>query len=161
MPPPSSREEYQFDCIHTPPESQSRIYFNKWDSISAGNEVKFLGFEHNETPTPRPYPRSLVPISSCPQTTYNEPWFYSFCSMKDIIEITLCVDKTACHKPIIGMLLHYSDEHRACVGQFRLDWVLRPIVVNQARKLHIGIKRTKKGFPYVAYIDVRLPADRN
>ena len=81
--------------------------------------------------------------------------------MKDIIEITLCVDKTACHKPIIGMLLHYSDEHRACVGQFRLDWVLRPIVVNQARKLHIGIKRTKKGFPYVAYIDVRLPADRN
>jgi len=161
MPPPSSKEDYQFDRIHTPPKSQSRIYFNEWDSVSTGNQVKFLGFERTELPTPQPYPRSLVPISSCPQTTYNELWFYSFCSMEDVIRITLCVDKTVCHRPIIGMLLHYSDKHRACVGQFRLDWVLRPIEVNQAEKLHISIKRTKKGFPYVAYINVRSPIDRS
>ncbi len=161
MPPPSSSAEYHIDQIYSPSETPSRIYFNEWDSILAGNEIKFLGFERTQPPIPRPYPKSLTPISSCPQTTYNEPWFYSFCSMEDVIEITLCIDKTACHRPIIGMLLRYRNEHRACVGQFRLDWVRKPIEVNQAEKLHIGIQKTKKGYPYVADINVHSPADRS
>ncbi|CZT43169.1 uncharacterized protein RSE6_03163 [Rhynchosporium secalis] len=158
-PPPSSNADYQFDRIYTPPRNSSRIYFNEWDSISTGNEIKFLGFEHTEKPVSRAYPKSLIPISLGFQTTYNEPWFYSFCSMKDVMKITLCIDKTAGHKPIIGMLLNYSNKHCACVGQYRLDWVLKPFEVNQARKLHIGIKRTTKGFPYVADISMHAPID--
>ncbi len=161
MPPPSSKEDYQLDCVHTPPKRQSRIYFNEWDSVSTTNQIKFKGLESTELARPQSYPRSLIPISACPQTTYNELWFYSFSSMECVMEITLCVDKTVCHRPIVGMLLRYSDKHQACVGQFRLDWALRPIGVNQARKLHIGIKETKKGFPYVAYIDVYSPANRS
>ncbi len=161
MPPPSSKEDYQLDRIYTPPKNRSRIYFNEWDSIPAANQVKFLAFERTEPATPQRYPRSLVPVSLCPQTTYNELWFYSFCSMEGVTEITLCVDKTVCHRPIIGMLLCYNDQHRACLGQFRLDWALRPISVNRAGKLYIGIKEKKKGFPFVAYIDVCSPVDRS
>ncbi|CAD6456659.1 127314ca-dd94-4fbc-9c12-f5e5b2e313b3 [Sclerotinia trifoliorum] len=53
-PPPSSNADYQFDRIYTPPQTPSRIYFNEWDSISAEYEIKFLGFEHTETPISRP-----------------------------------------------------------------------------------------------------------
>ena len=109
---------------------------------------------------PQPYPKSLVPISSCPQTTYNELWFYSYCSMEDVVEINLCVDKTASHRPIVGMLLRYSNMHRACVGQFRLDWAHRPLQVNQAGRLHIGMKKTGKGHSYIADININSPTDR-
>lgn len=161
QPPPTSNTDYQFDCIHTPPETPSRIYFNEWDSISTGNEIKFLGFEHTDTPKSRPCPKSLLPISLGPQTTYNEPWFYSFCSMKDVIKVTLCINPTALHKPIIGMLVNYSNKHQACVGQFRFDWVLKPIEVTQTSKMRIGIKRTIKGFPYVADINMHASVDCN
>jgi hypothetical protein len=45
----------------------------------------------------------------------------------DVMKITLCIDKTARHKPIIGMLLNYRDNHRACMGQSRLTGCLNPL----------------------------------
>jgi hypothetical protein len=159
MPPPSSDIDYQFDRIYTPPATPSRIYFNEWDSMSTRRYIQYLGVD-TQTPISRPYPKSLVPLSSCLDVTSIEAWYYSFCSMEDVIQITLCIDKTASHKPIVGMLLNYRDKHRACVGQFRYDWLLKTIEVAQATEMHIGIRRTTENrFPYVADINMHGPVD--
>ncbi|KAI1500052.1 hypothetical protein F5X99DRAFT_430004 [Biscogniauxia marginata] len=155
------REGVQFDRVYSPPETPTRIFFNTWDSLQDEKEIKFLAYSNPEPPAPRPLPISAIPIWPVQNTRYNELWYYSSCAMRGITEITLCVNRNLPHKPITGMLLRYEDGHKACVGQMRLDWTLRPIVVGQAGKLRIGSLRTEKRFLYVAIISVRERVDRD
>ncbi|KND86482.1 hypothetical protein TOPH_08886 [Tolypocladium ophioglossoides CBS 100239] len=65
---------------------------------------------------------------------------------------------TAPHRPVMGMLLYYADGHRECVGQFRLDCVVEPIMIGDTDKLYICGKRTKECWGYVADVTSRAPA---
>jgi hypothetical protein len=81
--------------------------------------------------------------------------------MKDVAEITLCTDISLHHKPIIGMQLRYTDDHRACLGQFRFDMDLETIQLKRGIGLYIGGQRTRKSFLYVAKVVVYPPSDRS
>jgi hypothetical protein len=81
--------------------------------------------------------------------------------MKEAIEVTLCRDVSLGYRPIVGTLVQYMDGHRACLGQFSLDWTLETIQVERGRGLHIGSGRSKKQFAYVADVMVDPPSDRD
>ncbi|RFU24523.1 hypothetical protein B7463_g11814, partial [Scytalidium lignicola] len=72
-----SSEHIQFDPIYTPPNNPSRLYFNKWDSISRGYEIKFIGFDPTKPTTSHTHPNFLTPISPNPMRQYNIPWHAS------------------------------------------------------------------------------------
>lgn len=103
------------------------------------------------------YPPCLTPSSPPPYTQYNEVWYYTNCRLEDVVGITCCIDQAASHKPIIGMLLRYSDDRRACVGQYRLDWALDTFSVDRSCTLSIGLGRTKRRFQYVAELGLQRP----
>ncbi len=49
---------------------------------------------------------------------------YSSCSLENVASIRLCMDATAPHRPVVGMLVSYADGRLdACVGEWRFDWV--------------------------------------
>lgn len=73
--------------------------------------------------------------------------------MQGITEIICCVDRMAGHRPVVGMLIRYGDGHRACLGQYRLDWAASPMEAEASTPLRIGIAKTTAGFPYVARVD--------
>lgn len=81
--------------------------------------------------------------------------------MEDVIEITLCVNNTVCHRPITGMLLRYNDRRRASVGKIRFDWELQRVVVNQTKNLLIGCNMDERGDEYVADMNIVPPTDRS
>lgn len=143
--------------IFAPQPTGSRVWFNAWDSVP-GRELRYLAFDKSHPPVKRPYPRSLMPNIPFPGTMSNEPWLFSCCSTKGVVEVTVCQDVSLGHRPIIGMQLRYTSGHRACVGQFRFDMVLRTIQVG-AGVLYIGSRRTKQRFLYVANVTVAPPAD--
>ncbi len=150
----------EFACIHTPPRRESRVYFNTCDSLP-DKEIKYLAFEDISHPAVRPYPESLVPASPFSGTQYNEPWFFSSCSLKGVIEITLCRSSSLSYTPISGMLVQYTDGHRACLGQLRFDWALETVHMEQNTGLYIGSGRTRKRFAYVAEVTAHPPSDRS
>lgn len=144
--------------IHTPSRTQSRVWFNAWDSIPE-KEVEYLAFDRSCLPIKQPYPSSLMPTTPFSGTQSNEPWLFSFCSMKDVSEIIICRDVSIGHRPIIGMQLRYAGGHRDCVGQFRFDMDLEKIQVDEGRDLHIGSQRTKERFLYV--VEVTMDSSPN
>lgn len=152
----------QSQRIYATTNRPSRMYFNDWDPFCDDKWIKYLGVggdtaetdipktQHKEYQYRNPYPHSLTPSSPPPYTQYNEPWYYTNCRMEDALEITCCTDNTAPHKPIIGMLLRYSNGGRACVGQYRMDWALDTFTVNPSKALRIGFGKTRRNFLYVA-----------
>lgn len=50
------------------------------------------------------------------------------------------------------MLLRYRDGRRACLGQYRLDWIAASLSVNHSQPLKIGFARSPARQPYVAVI---------
>lgn len=58
------------------------------------------------------------------------------------------------------MLLHYPDGHSESVGQFRLDWAVKRIMVAQLGKFYFYGKRTDKSWAYVSDLTTERPASR-
>lgn len=81
--------------------------------------------------------------------------------MLHVIEVYPCINRTSLYQPVIGMLLHYADGHRECVGQFRRDWVAEPVSVGNSDKLFICGKRTKECWGYVANVTCQEPRSRS
>ena len=102
----------------------------------------------------RPYPVGLSPTGLFPVTQYNEPWFYSCCSMQGVAEIILCRDVSSTYKPVMGLVLRYHDGHGACLGQFRFDKSFETILVDQYGALHFGSRRTRQSFLYAAEVTI-------
>lgn len=104
-------------------------------------------------------PVAPVPISACPHLNKSrtEHWSYTSCSLGHITEVHPCIKRTDPDRQVMGMLLHYSDGHRECVGQYRLDWVAEPVVVGEMQKLYICCKVGRKGNRYVAAVTARAP----
>ncbi|QPG94272.1 hypothetical protein C2857_005567 [Epichloe festucae Fl1] len=138
-------------------KSPSRIYFNDWDPLCDDRRIKYLGIESTNLENNIPgdadpgfletYPPFIRPSSSPPYTVYNELWYYTNCRLEDVTGIACCIDKGVSHNPIIGMLIHYGDGRRACVGQYRFDWALDLLAVDCLKPLLIGVGKTKKGLP--------------
>ncbi|KAI1820331.1 hypothetical protein F4861DRAFT_73742 [Xylaria intraflava] len=151
--------------VYTATSRLSRIYFNDWDPYSDDKWIKYLGVDASAAKADTAlvpnqecrtqYPIPLMPSSPPPYTQYNELWYYTNCRMEDVMEITCCADKVAPHRPIIGMLLRYSNGRRACVGQYRMDWTVDTLTVDPLRPLSIGLGRTKRRFPYVAEVSLK------
>lgn len=139
----------QFHLIYRTTRSPSRIYINDWDPLCDDKRVKYFGIEstNDEDSVPEnidqryreTYPPSMRPSSSPPYTQYNELWYYTNCRLENVVGIACCIDKGVSHKPIIGILIHYGDARRACVGQYRFDWALDLLAVDTSRPLRIGL----------------------
>lgn len=158
--------------LYTTTNTPSQIYFEDWDPVYSRRGINIFGVDSTtarieryrpssqETPW-NPYPPNLMPTTPPPYTQSNEPWYYTNCRLEDATEITICADPTLAHKPIIGMLIRYSDDSRSCVGSYRLDWARDRIAVDPSQKLRIGLGKTAIRLPYVAVINVRSPAMGN
>jgi hypothetical protein len=145
----------------TPPPS--RIYFNEYDHINEEKCIRYLGVgngtsggnrnSHSREPRSPPanenqslrrdrYPPSLTPLVERPLSIRDKhPWFYTSCSMDDVVEVTCCrhcraADNTA---EITGMLLRYAGGGRACVGQYRPDRAASPIRADSAQTLSLRL----------------------
>ncbi|KAI8714701.1 hypothetical protein NCS52_01190500 [Fusarium sp. LHS14.1] len=101
--------------IMKPSQQGSRIYFNK----------------------PRPGPRSLDP----PHINHKNPWFTSRCALEGVKDVTLCRDVSLSHRPVIGMLVQYTDGHQERLGEFRFDRPLKTIQAEQSGGIHIDLQR--------------------
>ncbi|KAJ2988537.1 hypothetical protein NUW58_g3920 [Xylaria curta] len=141
----------------------SRIYFNDWDPLRDDKSIQYMGVDAGATNTETAlgddqqywtqYPPLFAPLS--PQPYFGELSYYTNCQLEDVIEITCCVNKTAPHQPIIGMLLRYGNGRRACVGQYRLDWTFGTLTVDPSRPLSIALGITQRRFLYVAEVNLK------
>jgi len=154
--------ELEFHRVYATDNRPSRVYFNEWDPDQGPPWVTHLGLEKTETDTlvrsernrQGRYPPSLIPSAPPPYTLYNEVWFYTNCRMENIKEIVYCVDETVTDKPVTGMMLHYTNGRRSCLGQYRPDLALVSLRTDATKKLRIGVGKTSKRFPFVAEVTV-------
>lgn len=148
----------------TLPHRPSRVHFNEMDPSTGIRGNVLLDVEqdlHNSGAAgSEPFPILIVSISPCPHTQSNEGWLYSSCSMQAVAEISLCVDASAQHRPVKGMLLSYTNGRRESVGQVRLDWIAESIMIGDTDKLYIQGKEAKKLWGYVAAIVARTPINQ-
>ncbi|KAI1758868.1 hypothetical protein GGR53DRAFT_515636 [Hypoxylon sp. FL1150] len=128
--------------IARPSNAPTPIYFNisprsiHWLALGQGPDDSTPFPEINLTPPP------------CRIASFD--LFLTSAVLDDVVEIIPCRQKLATHSPIIGLLLHYGNGNRACLGQFRFDCVGTPVVVDQTQKLRLGFARESSRYPYVA-----------
>ncbi|KAI0434048.1 hypothetical protein F5Y09DRAFT_328644 [Xylaria sp. FL1042] len=144
----------QLHRVYVTTNCPSQIYFNDWDPLCDNKWIKYLGVDASAAKTDMAlvddqqcrtqYPLSLTPSSPPPYTQYNELWYYTNCRLEDVTEITCCSDKAAPHRPIIGMLLRYSN-----------GITLDTLTMNPLRPLSIGFGKTKRRFSYVAEVNLK------
>lgn len=124
-----------------PREQPCRVYLNKPD-FRAGqfghNRLDFFGVDDASVL----YPSGGTPIHSAPISRpdlWNDLEFHSSCSLQNIVKIEPCIIEDGV---ISGLLLHYADGHRECVGTFRLDKVDRrqTVFLNPDDELHFRLK---------------------
>ena len=136
----------RFRCIYSTTDRPSRIYFNEREPLRPEPCLKFIGIEANT-------PEAVIPISrgngshpsgyplclngTTPFGRGMNALCYSYCRMENVVQLTCCVNRTAAHKPIVGILLHYVDGGRSCLGQYRMDWAIDPVAVNREEPLGI------------------------
>jgi len=156
---PPNAGNVDLQAIYMPPKTQSRVWFNVWDSIPE-MDIRYLAFDDFSPPVKRSYPTSLVSAAPFIRKRTNNSWIFSFCNMRGVTEIILCRDITLDHKPIIGMILRYADGSRASVGQFRFDLALQTIQIED-KVVSIGSQWTKRNLLYVASVTVDPPSDED
>ncbi|KAM6512343.1 hypothetical protein FSOLCH5_010058 [Fusarium solani] len=123
-----------------PSQEGSRIYFNK---IGPENEpsVRYIACDKAFEEPIRKLDLGLGPRTLDPPVFPSQnPWFASRCSLEGVKEVTLCRDVSLSHRPVIGMLVQYTDGHRECLGQFRFDRALKTIQADQSGGLHISLQ---------------------
>lgn len=102
------------------------------------------------------------PSGQAPPSLYENgaSWYYSDASLEDVVEITPCRWREAgqqqSHSKIIGLLLHYSNGSRSCLGEFRLDCASTPLRVRDTEKLRLGFNLDIRR-PYLAEIRFSSP----
>ncbi|RSL62658.1 hypothetical protein CEP54_005590 [Fusarium duplospermum] len=130
------------DTILRPSQQGSRIYFNK---VGPENEtsVRFIACDEPFKPPIQRWlpPRPAPTITDPPFLNLDKnPWFASRCNLEGVKEVTLCRDVSLSHRPVIGILVQYTDGHRECLGQFRFDRSLETIQADQSGGLHIDLQ---------------------
>lgn len=144
-------------------DAPARLYFNECDPVHGETWIRYLGIDEETTrlgdsvagpvkDRPSRYPPSLIPSFPPPYSQHDEFWQYTNCRMEDVQEITPCIDRSLEYRSVIGILLRYGDGRRACLGQYRLDWVETSMSVNHSQPLRIGFARSPARLPYVTTI---------
>ncbi|KAI6370110.1 hypothetical protein MCOR25_004280 [Pyricularia grisea] len=102
--------------------------------------------EDDSNPPPMPSRPSISPSrDNSLLDSFVWQWLYTSCSLENIVELQLCIDRRTATSPapvVMGMVVCYADGGRACVGQFRPDWVQLPTLhVSSRDTLHFYQKR--------------------
>ncbi|KAF4968626.1 hypothetical protein FSARC_4001 [Fusarium sarcochroum] len=147
-------EDVDFRRIAKLAPDPCRVYFNvDYSAARSRYSAELMAFEkHNTTSTDDELPKLPVSTSGRPHKQSSQDWLYSSCTMSRVTEIHACIDQTAPHRPVVGMLLNYADNHRECVGQFRPDWAIEPIHVGETDKIHICSKKTEQDMGHVVAV---------
>ena len=90
------------------------------------------------------------------EVKYSEERFFSSCSLENVVEVTLCRSQGGYPDGIIGMLVRYANNDRACVGAFRFDWASETCHVGEAKRLYIGCSQEPR---WVKDVRVEPPAE--
>ena len=96
--------------------------------ICSSNNSGTYSFIPSIRPEWNPYPPALMP-SSFPWPPAPGLEYFNKCRLEDVEYVTCCVNQEHAHRPIVGLMLHYHGGSRACVGQYRHDWVVEPVLV--------------------------------
>lgn len=94
------------------------------------NSKDVKSFVLNIKPGWNPYPPSLTP-STPSRIRLPSTHYFSKCRLKDTSSITCCINQSYNHQPIVGMMLHYRNGRRACIGLYRHDWAVQPPLMVQ------------------------------
>lgn len=131
-----------------------QAYFGESDS-----GVKRLVLESPEPAKPhftRPLERSVCPPSGEIAKAKMEEFFFSSAQLHGIVEVTPCESLLGHTAAITGLVLHYSDGHRECLGQVRLDHLLSPLTAAGSRAMWLGFSSTADG-PCVRKVEFSRP----
>jgi len=132
----------------------SQLYLGDTEYNLHASTIEAIGIDKNLKRIPRndvysfvrrikpewdPYPPTLTP-SAAKWPPNPGLIYFNKCRLEDVSHITCCVNQDHAHRPIVGMMLHYRGGRRACVGQYRHDWVVQPpLVVADAESMPLII----------------------
>lgn len=139
-----------------PRNGPSTMFFNTVD------DMKTLAFT---SPDPNPCDRRLslsLPESPHPEVWQQEPYHHNSVPLTDIVMVTPCQGIHKRRKEVIGLLLHYSDNHVECVGQIRLDWLGSPVAIDASQTtLLLGFSKVQTESwllcPYISEVRFSRP----
>lgn len=147
--PQSFWEEFcNWTLLHESDGAPSRIFFD-----IAPSGIHKLGFESPPPGGETSLPTLPTPLSSYPESTSLDDYFYTSAPLENIVEITLCDGTILGRRSIIGLLFRYSDGTRTCVGQFRTDRPTMRLAVNKSTKMWLSFD-TEDGYPFVDSVGV-------
>ncbi len=141
---PSSMEvpSMEYQVLHVPPRTGSRIYFNKPDFV-VGEELQYMAF-HSPDALDAAILQAEIPalpaqwLRSGESERFDRPWYPSTCSMVGVTSITTSVEQSSDPRAICGMLLRYANGDTRCLGNFRFALVKETIEIpSGAEKLYI------------------------
>jgi hypothetical protein len=87
--------------------------------------------------------------------TMGYSWYMTRASLVGVCKVQCCRDETKAHCPLIGLLLHYDDDSREALGQFRWDRQVSNILTPPIQFRHSDLCRK----PYVRDIRERRAED--
>ena len=138
--------------LSTLPESPTRVYFN--DSPRGIYRLATSQLCTNKGFTPLP-----ATLSPYLKRIGVGDFFYSTANLMNAVKIIPCQEKFTSHSPIIGLLIHYRNGDRACVGQIRFDCLGIEFTVEMFLKLCFWFARIKFKHPYIARVAQFPPRD--
>jgi hypothetical protein len=94
------------------------------------------------------------PVSRHPDLHSCEDFHWSQASVENVVAVSPCCRITKGAPEFIGLLLHYSDGKRACVGQVRLDCLGPLLAIESSPRLYLGFKINDENRPYIARVEI-------
>lgn len=141
---------FEFQRLHSLPRSTSRIHLTD-GRLSKLARTSAIAFEESQPSFV--YSGNLTALEPANGSLPSDYcWYLSSCRLTDVVEIIPCREERK-DSPIIGILLRYSDNRRACLGQYRLDWTTRPLQVN-SENLKVGFHIAGNGAQQVMEVVV-------
>lgn len=104
-----------------------------------------------------PYPSSQVPHSP-PGNWMGYSWgYYTSAPLDGVVRVIPCRTGSGDTSAIIGLLLEYADNSRACIGQYRHDGVSWALDVGDSLGLSIGFGWRRLSFHHIEQVAVDGP----
>jgi len=123
----------------------SRLYFN--ESPCGIQQLAVNQFTSHHT---------MPPMQTPSFNLRSRGYFYTAAPLDRVVAVTPCQQTESL---ITGLLLHYSNGDRACVGMFRLDRAGVKMHVSNSQMLCLGFARTSRKQPYVVMVTLEPTTD--
>ncbi|CAF3474618.1 unnamed protein product [Fusarium graminearum] len=92
-----------------------------------------------------------VPASPNPALRSGREIHWSQASVENVIAVTSCCYSVDGFTRYTGLLLHYSNGNRACLGELRFDDVCSRLNVNDSGNIYLGFEMCKRRLTYLGY----------